>query len=241
MRKTKNLNSKINMEYYDLLATTTPDKYMPKLECNIDIYPDYITSFNRPGKFNYTSHTAVAFYEWDSLFNGQKGLLNSIIYNDKKRLDYFKKKYHGVKYFISPDYSLINNFEYPLVNMLRIFEARLVSLWFTMELNTIVIPNMTYTNDDSFELMVDGLKDCHVVCLSAVSCITDIDARLLLEKAVKYAVDNLELHAIIVYTTTYDDSIILDIFKYAVNNNVKIIVPDNSLRISNRGKKNGKN
>ena len=84
-------------------------------------------------------------------------------------------------------------------------------------------------------------KDCHVVCFSAVSCITDIDARLLLEKAVKYAVDNLELHAIIVYTTTYDDSIILDIFKYAVNNNVKIIIPENSLRISNRGKKNGKN
>ena len=241
MRNVDDIERKTRLEFLKILNTTTPSKSgrMPNLRCDLEVYPDYLALYNEPGKYTKTLLTAPCFYLWDEKFDDYDGLLNAIKYNIKDKLDSYKKRFHGVKMIISPDYSLVGNI-YPTINEGRIFDSRLVSLWFTNELGIIVIPNMTYTDESSFPMMIDGLDECKVVCFSAMSCLTDKEDRDKLEKAIKYTVDHLKLNAIIVYTSTPNDDKINDIFKYAIENNVKIVIPDNTIRESNRRKLNGK-
>ena len=99
---------------------------------------------------------------------------------------------------------------------------------------------MSYTDEKSFEIMIDGIEDCKVVCFSAMSCLTNEKDKKKLVEAIKYTVDHLNLNAIVVYTSTPHNDKIYEIFKYAIDNNVKIIIPDNTIRESNRRKLNGK-
>ncbi|MEE3343546.1 MAG: DUF4417 domain-containing protein [Bacilli bacterium] len=242
MRKVDNIEIKTRLEYLRILNTTTPSNSgrMPNLKCNLEVYPDFLALYTEPGKYTKTLLTALCFYLWDEKFDDHDGLLNSIKYNIREKLDFYKKRFHGVKMIISPDYSLVGNI-YPTINEGRIFDSRLVALWFANELGIITIPNMTYTDEDSFETMIDGIEECKVVCFNAMSCLTDKDNRKKLEKAIKFTVDHLKLNAIIVYTSTTNDDIINDIFKYAIENNVKVVIPDNTIRESNRRKLYGKN
>ena len=240
MRNVKDIEKKVRLEYNNLLNTTVPSKdgRMPSLRCNLEVYPDYIAACNRPGEYNHTQLTAVGFYLWDNHFDDYNGLVNAIKYNVKDRLDFYKKKFFNVKMVISPDYSLIGN-TYPCINEMRVFDARLVSLWFTNVIGAVVIPNITYTDESSFDIMISGLEECKVVCFSAMSCLGDGKEKDMLIKAIKYTVDNLNLRAIVVYSSSNDDDKIKKLFKYAVDKHIEIIIPDNSMRLSNRGERHG--
>jgi hypothetical protein len=242
MRNVDNIERKVRLEYLKLLNTTTPSKSgrMPNIKCNLKVYPDFLALYSEPGKYNYTMLTAPCFYIWDSHFDDYDGLLNAIKYNLADRLDYYKKRFFGVKIIISPDYSLVGN-AYSVINETRIFDSRLVSLWFTNEIGAVTIPNISYTDEKSFPIMIDGLEECNVVCFSTMSCLSQGTQRDMLVKAIKYVVDNLKLDAIVVYTTAPNEEKINELFKYATENKIKLIIPDNTLRISNRRKQNGKN
>lgn len=241
MRKVNDIERKTRLEYIKILNTTTPSRSgrMPNIRCNLEVYPDYLALYNEPGKYTKTLLTAPCFYLWDEDFEYYDGLLNAIKYNITEKLDFYKKRFYGVKIVIAPDYSVAGNI-YPTINEGRIFDSRLVSMWFANELGIIAIPNMTYTDENSFEMMVDGLEECKVVCFSAMSCLTDKKDKEKLEKAIKYTIDHLTLNAIVVYTSTPNNDKIYELFRYAIDNNVKIIIPDNSIRESNRRKQNGK-
>lgn len=242
MRNVDDIERKTCLEYLKIINTTTPSKSgrMPNIRRDLKVYPDYLALYNEPGKYSKTLLTAPCFYLWDEKFDDYDGLSNAIKYNITEKLDFYKKRFHGVKMVISPDYSLVGNV-YPIINEARIFDSRLVSLWFTNELGIIAIPNMSYTDEKSFEIMIDGIEDCKVVCFSAMSCLTNEKDKKKLIEAIKYTVDHLNLNAIVVYTSTPHNDKIYEIFKYAIDNNVKIIIPDNTIRESNRRKLNGKN
>ena len=237
MRKIEEFEKKVAIEYKWLLDNTVPSKTgrMPCLSCHLDVYPEYLALPSEPGKYNHNVLAALCFYVWDEKFDRIDGLVNAIKYNNIERLDYFKKIYYNVKIVVTPDFSQIKGF-YPCINEERLFNARLVALWFTNELGAIIIPNMTYTDENSFPLMVDGLDDCNTVCFSAVSCLSNNEDNKLITKAIKYTVDHLNLDAIIVFTSTPHDEKIYKLFRYALDNNIKVIIPDNSLRKSNRRK-----
>ena len=60
------------------------------------------------------------------------------------------------------------------------------------------------------------------------------EERKLLLKAIKYTVDNLKhLKTIIVYSILNDDNKVYKLFEYATSKNLKIIIPNNTLRERN--------
>ena len=68
---------------------------LPALSCNTTVLPDYIALSNHPGDFHRTPLTAVAFYLYDSDFDGKNGLYNAIYYGDEKRQECFKGRFEG--------------------------------------------------------------------------------------------------------------------------------------------------
>lgn len=144
MKCQKNLMRLLNANYLKLTNRTfsSGSADMPRIDCNIAVLPDFIALYSEPGLYRETDRTAVAFYEYDSVFDGKNGLYQAIYCGDAKRLKYFKKRFENVKYAIVPDYSLLGDV-HEAENVYRMFKARIAGLWFMFEIGAAVIPNIT--------------------------------------------------------------------------------------------------
>lgn len=241
--KKKDYKKLLNLNFVDITNKTYSCGQfdMPYVYCNeVDI--DYVALYPNLKEYNKTTKTAVAFYVYDSKFDGKNGLFQAIYYNDKKRKERFEQRFKNVKYAIAPDYSLCGDI--PVIeNIYRIFKSRIVSLWLTDVCDIIVIPNITYANENYFDIMLDGLEECECVAFSVKGSVDNIIQKELLIKAIRHTVDNLhKLKTIIAYSVSVDDCKILNLFSYAVDKEIKIVIPDNLLKNRNlilEGSKNG--
>ncbi|MBQ4289503.1 MAG: DUF4417 domain-containing protein [Clostridia bacterium] len=236
-RRKKDIRYLLNLNYLSLTNNTfTTGEYdLPVVYCNTDIVPDYLALYNQPGSYNLTALTGVCFYNYDPVFDGIHGLFNAIYYNDRKLLDYYKDRFKNVKFIITPDYSQFGDL-HKIENLIRLWKARIVTLWFILELRIVAIPNITYVSEDSFPLFFSGLENCEVVAFSTKGHIRYAAERALLRSAVKYAVDHLPLKTIIVYSVCGKDETTLQLFRYALEHGIRVVIPNNSLRERNKGR-----
>jgi ABC-type dipeptide/oligopeptide/nickel transport system ATPase component len=93
-----------------------------------------------------------------------------------------------------------------------------------------------YVSTEEMPIFCLGIENCSVLALSLKSHVRRASERNLTKAAVKYAVDNMPLKAIVVYSGCGKDETALAILKYATDNGIKIIIPENSLRERNRGR-----
>lgn len=234
----KNLKKLLNLQYlrYTNKTFSAGKHDLPVLKCTTKVLPDYIASYSCPSEYHKTPYTAVAFYKYDNVFDGKDGLYNAIYYNDEKLLSDYKEKFAGVKFIIAPDYSELGDLD-DIENNYRLKKARVVALWFVMEIGAIVIPNITYPTIESIGFSLDGLDDCTVVAFSTMGYVTDSLERNFLKEAVKYTVDQLNLKAIIVFDICGDNDAVEDIFAYAVKKGINVVVPPNMMKLRNTAKK----
>lgn len=73
---TKDMMRLLNLNYLKLTNRTfsSGSADMPRIDCNIAVLPDFIALYSEPGLYRKTKKTAVAFYEYDSVFDGKNGL-----------------------------------------------------------------------------------------------------------------------------------------------------------------------
>jgi len=235
MKYRNDLKKKLNLNYLDLTNKTHKKGNfdLPELLCDLPVKPDFIALYTQPGYYRKTVFTCVAFYNYDDSFDGIFGLYNAIYYNLEDKLLEFKQRFSGVKFFISPDYSLCGDVE-RAENIHRMMKTRIVSLWLTFELKAIVIPNITYSGRNDFGSMLDGLENVHYVAFSTKGAVKDKQNRKLLIEAVQITVDKLKkLEGIVVYDVCKDNETVYEFFDYAISNNIKIIIPENSLKKRN--------
>ena len=149
------------------------------------------------------------------------------------RVENAVKKLKGVKYAIAPDYSQCGDIA-RIENIYRLFKSRIVSLWLLFELDIIVVPNVTYANENYFDVMLDGMENCNTVAFSVKGSIKEKEQKELLLKAIKITVDKLiHLNKIIVYSVSIDDGKVKKMFEYASSKGIDIVVPNNILKERN--------
>lgn len=235
LRCRKDIRRLLNLNYLSLTNKTyaTGEYNFPVLYCKTDLVPDYLALYNQPGSYHRTALTGVCFYTYDPVFDGINGLFNAIYFNDKHLLEFYKERFKDVKFIISPDYSQFGDLQ-KIENLIRLWKARIVTLWFILELRAVAIPSITYISEESFPLFFSGIEDCEVVAFSTKGHVRHAAERALLRAAVKYAVDHLPLKTIIVYSVCGKDETSLRLFQYAIDNGVHVVIPNNSLRERNR-------
>lgn len=245
MVKKKDFKRLLNLNFTDLTQQTySVGKYdLPYIVCPSNIGIDYLALYSHKGEYNKTDNTAVCFYQYDNTFDGLHGLFNAIYYDNEKLLIKYRERFSSVKYFIAPDYSQCSDIN-AIENYYRLFKARIVSLWFVLELGILTVPNVTYANENYFDSMLDGMEDTNVVAFSVKGSMKNPKQRDLLVKAIHKTVDSLhKLKKIIIYSVSSSDESVTSLFKYAVNKNIELVIPQNVLRKRNmerRTKNNGK-
>lgn len=159
---------------------------------------------------------------------------NAIYYNDSKLIEQYRERFKNVKYFISPDYSQIGDVPFWL-NLFNLQRSRIVSLFLVQELNKLVYPLITYSNENSFEYMLDGLEECNVVAFSLKGALKTNEQLDMLKKAISITINKLtKLTSIIVYSVSLYDEKVRDLFSSAINKGIEIIIPNNILMERNK-------
>lgn len=234
MRNKNNLKKLLNLNYLDLTnRTICSGKYdLPSIYCSLEVDPDYIALYSQPCDYHRTENTVVSFYDYDSKFDGINGLYNAIYYKNEKRLNEFKDRFSGVKYFISPDYTMAG--DVPLYhNLYRYGQSREVALWFCLELCATIIPNIPCSSKQDLEFICDGLSDVDTVAFSTKGRNSEQDMKLIKE-SLSLVLERLpKLNKIIVYDVSRNNKAINELFAPAIDRGIRIIVPDNSLKIRN--------
>lgn len=234
----KEEKKKFNLGFLDLLeGNPCPGKWrLPAISCNARVFPDYLALNSHPGDFSHTPNTGVCFAEFDNVFDSPHGLFNSIQYNDERRLAKYKNLYRDVATVITPDYS-----QFAVgpawKNATNLAQGRIVGLWFQREILKPVIPLVNFPSLDWLPEVLVGLEDCRAVAFNTMCYVRSAGERLILQEAVKMTVDFLRnLEAIVVYDVCKDNSVVEKLFDDAVQKGIRIVVPENALKIRNRMK-----
>lgn len=235
MKQKKDLKKKLNLEVLNYTNLTHKvGKYdMPYVYCGEISNIDFLANYSQPSTYFRGKNTCVSFFEYDINFDGYKGLWNAIYYNRKDLLRLYIKRFQGVRYFISPDYSKCGDAP-EVENQYRQYKGRVVSLWLETNLEAVVIPLISCANRDELGYMLDGVEDCETVAFNAKGPVGDPKQLSIFQDSIKYTVDHLKkLKTIIVYSATPNISKIRNIFSYAIDAGVKVQIPPNILLMRN--------
>ena len=235
MKKKKNLIKLLNLNFTKYTNQTyLVGKYdLPYVTCSDVVNPDYLALYSETNNYYKTENTCICFYLYDNKFDGIKGIYNAIYYDDEKLLAKYKERFKAVKYAIAPDYSQCGDIP-RYENIYRLAKARIVSNWLLLECNVLVIPNVTYANENYFDVMLDGMESTEVVAFSVKGLLRDLSEQELLLKAIKHTVDNLVfLKKIIVYSVSKSEEKVMSLFEYALSKGIEIVIPNNILKERN--------
>lgn len=230
------MKKRFNLGYLDLLKGNPCPGYwqLPYFLCTAKTYPDYIALYSQPGDYTHTQNTAVSFAQYDDVIDGVEGLFNAIKYNLKKKLDEFKLRFKDVPYIIIPDYSQFADGP-NWINAENLGKGRIVGLWFQREMRKIVIPLITFPSLEWIDEVLIGLKDCSVVAFNTKCYIQNPKEWSILQEAVEKTINTLHnLKVIVVYDVCKDNDTVDQLFFYAKQKGIKIIVPNNTLKERNR-------
>ncbi len=180
----------------------------------------------------------MGFWEYDDVFDGIGGLYNAIYYRDEELLDFYRKRFEGVRIFFTPGYSQFGDVD-DIEEHYRLKKQRVVGIWLAMELGAVVIPFVTMPTAASVGFALDGLEDCHVAAFSTKGYVDDPVEREALRQIVRLTVDTLDLRAIVVYDVCKDNAAVDDIFSYARERGIEVCVPMNVLKERNIAKAKG--
>ena len=238
MKSRKTLRKLLNVNFLNYTNKTYScgEKDLPALYCKTEVYPDFLALYSEPRLYHKTDMTGVCFYQFDSVFDGKRGLFEAIYHDDAARLEYFKRRFKDVKFIIAPDYSEFGDI-HVIENEYRLFKARVVAIWFMVEIGAVVIPNITFPTERSASFALNGYEECEVVAMSTKSHLQDPAEYERLLWKIRYTVDNLKLKCIVVYDVCGSNEKVLECFSYAISNGVKIIIPDNTLKARNASRK----
>ena len=225
----------LNLNYLRLtnMAPSAGVHNLPVLHCAPKVLPDYIALYGSPGEYRKTLLTCVCFHQYDVDFDGQDGLWSAIYYANEEQLNWYKDRFEGVRFFISPDYSEFGDVS-DLENHYRLLRARIVSMWLTVEVGAVVIPLVTFPTLASIDFALDGLEECEVVSFSTKGSMDDPSERKVLAESVRHTVDRLKkLRVIVVYDACMNNDKACEVFSYAINRGIEVVIPPNKLKERN--------
>lgn len=188
---------------------------------------DYIALYSDTSEYNKTENTCVVFYQYDHVFDGVHGLYNSIIYQDEKRLDEFRKRFKEVKYIVAPDYSLFGDFPNAL-QIFNVYKSRVCLCWLIANTKAKVIPNVRWTFPFAYEYCFDGIMKGSNIAIGVLGQIRDKENKKVFLDGFKVAIDRIEPRCILVYGFITESNFD-ELFGYAKSKGIKIIIPHSKI------------
>ena len=130
---------------------------MPVVRSNIDELPTSLFSYQKVGKkkLELPAKTALHFYVYDYIFDGEYGVWNALIRGSEFARGFNLEKLEGFDYIIVPDFSLY--MDMPIGwQIWNVYRSRVVA-YALQELGYKVIINVRWTDETSYEFCFEDL------------------------------------------------------------------------------------
>ena len=192
--------------------------------CRIESDIDYICLFEKEkDKYN-MNNVCLSYYVYDDYFDKPDGLYNAIIYKDNKLLEEYKEFLSQFKYVICIDYSTyIGLAKYIIIG--QIAKARIVCQWINDNVEGCTcIPNITFSFEEYDDICLEGIVKGSAVAISLEGCLKKKLLRQRLDDIIPKVVDRIKPQCILIYNVSAKTDI-YSIFQYAVDNNIRLIIP----------------
>lgn len=179
---------------------TTGEKYdMPIVGSNIDELPCSLFSYQKIGKkrISFPSKTALHFYIFDYLFDGEHGVWNALIRGTEFKTGFNLDKLKWFDYIIVPDYSLYGDL--PIEWQIRnVYRSRVVA-YALQKLGFKVIINARWSDERSYEFCFTGIKNGSIVAVGTHGCSKELADRYLFDRGLVELIKRVKPRNIIFY------------------------------------------
>lgn len=131
---------------------------MPVVQSNIDNLPEHLESYQKAGRKDKAiiPGTALHFYVFDYIFDGEYGVWNSLIRGVEFKKGFNLDKLEGYESIIVPDLSLYGDM--PLsMQIWNVYRSRVIA-YALQQLNYKVLINVRWTDENSYEFCFDGIE-----------------------------------------------------------------------------------
>lgn len=181
-------------------AQFSKGKYdMPVVRSNIDELPTSLFSYQKVGKkkLELQPKTALHFYVYDYIFDGEHGVWNALIRGTEFARGFNLGKLEGFDYIIVPDFSLYMDMpvEWQIWNVYR---GRVVA-HALQELGYKVIINVRWTDETSYEFCFEGIEEGSIIAVGSYGCSKERIDRALFDNGLEEAIKRLRPKSIIIY------------------------------------------
>lgn len=206
---------------------------IPEATSNLDVCPiDYLALYKEKVDSKY-KNPALCFYQYDSEFDGIKGLYNAVYHNEEKLLEKYRNKLASYHYIIGPDYSICGDVP-KLETLYRIFKSRVVGAYLVNELNKIVIPNISFVDEFTKEVALTGIGKGSTVAISTKGLLKGKRKEELLDYIVNETINVIHPKIVILYNVAVKSSKLEEIVTRLKRAGVKVLMPPNKLLIRNQ-------
>lgn len=181
-------------------AQFSKGKYdMPVVRSNIDELPTSLFSYKKVGKkkLELQPKTALHFYVYDYIFDGEHGVWNALIRGTEFARGFNLGKLEGFDCIIVPDFSLYMDMpvEWQIWNVYR---SRVVA-HALQELGYKVIINVRWTDETSYEFCFEGIEEGSIIAVGSYGCSKERIDRALFDNGLEEAIKRLRPKSIIIY------------------------------------------
>ncbi len=181
-------------------AQFSKGKYdMPVVRSNIDELPTSLFSYQKVGKkkLELQPKTALHFYVYDYIFDGEHGVWNALIRGTEFARGFNLGKLEGFDCIIVPDFSLYMDMpvEWQIWNVYR---SRVVA-HALQELGYKVIINVRWTDETSYEFCFEGIEEGSIIAVGSYGCSKERIDRALFDNGLEEAIKRLRPKSIIIY------------------------------------------
>lgn len=205
LKKTDNKKDVFGAFLVENAQFTIGEKFdMPIVKSNINELPTSLFSYQRVGKkkIELPPKTALHFYIYDYLFDGEKGVWNSLTRGVEFKTGFNLEKLDGFDYIIVPDYSLYGDLPIGW-QIWNVYRSRVVA-HALQDLGYQVIINARWSDERSYEFCFTGIEEGSVVAVGTHGCSKMLVDRRLFDRGLVELIKRVKPQTIIFYGSLTD-------------------------------------
>ena len=188
----------------------------------------YVETLNH----TYKNGDVVHFYLDDYKFDGPKGIWNGITSRINSKRSFDLSRFNGVSAIISPDFSLYLDMP-KAMQVWNVYRSRTVG-YYLSKIGFNVIPNVRWTDDESYSFAFDGIYEGQIVAVGTLGCSKSNKDKALFVNGFIEMVKRIKPSLVIIYGVVFKElTEVIDYYK------VKVKQFDSKVSLFYRGITNG--
>lgn len=174
--------------YYDI-------PFIPKQE--EDFNTNCLISYDKTYNYKYKGGEIIHFYIDDQKFDGPKGIWDGLNSDKPFKRGFDIHRFDGAAAIITPDFSLYLDMP-RVMQMWNVYRSRAVGC-FLSKLGYNIIPNVRWTDENSYDFAFKGLYENQIVAVGTLGCSKSNEDKILLVNGFMEMIKRIKPKKVIIY------------------------------------------